>query len=307
MITRFFSTSKPIHLVIILVLTVLLFFGVRFNNLMSNLSTIEIGKSTVVCLLLIFTIVILAFFVTKNNLTLANGYKILFYFLFLSALPSTVLFNDILISNFFVLLALRRIISLRSKLRVKKKLLDAAFWIGIASLFYFWSFLFFGLILAALFLYSIESLKNWVIPFLGLITVVIITVCASLIFNDSFGNPAEYIDGLGYDFTAYNDLKYIVPCTILLSLGLWSLFFYAQSLKDKPKVFRASHILVLLTAFIALVIIVVTPNKNGGEFIFLFTPLAIIMSNYIQGVSDRWFAEAFVWILVLTPLSLLIL
>ncbi len=307
MITRFFSASKPIHLVIILSLTAILFFVVKINALDETIEISHILRIVLFCLVLLFSIVVLAFFVTKNNLTQRNSYKILFYFLLLFMLPSSMLNSKVILASFFIMLALRRIISIRTKRNVKKKIFDAAFWIGIASLFYFWSFLFFGLLLAALFLYSIESLKNWVIPLLGLITVAILTVSYSIIFTGSIGSLSAYIDGLSYDFTVFNNLKLIIPITLVFSLGFWALIYYVKSLKDQPKLFRASHLLIIYAAIIAVIIIAVANNKNGSEFIFLFGPLSVIMSNYIQIVKERWFAEVYVWLFLITPIGLLLL
>jgi hypothetical protein len=53
--------------------------------------------------------------------------------------------------------------------------------------------------------------------------------------------------------------------------------------------------------------ILVAPNKNGSEFIFMFAPLAVIMTNYIESIKEEWFAELFIWILILTPFSYLAL
>src|SRR5690606_35634366 len=89
-----------------------------------------------------FTIVLLSlflldFFASRNSLTKKNSYKLLMFGLFMAMLPETLLNSKMLLANFFVLLALRRIISLRSHKDMKKKLFDAAFWISIATLLYF--------------------------------------------------------------------------------------------------------------------------------------------------------------------------
>lgn len=70
---------------------------------------------------------------------------------------------------------------------------------------------------------------------------------------------------------------------------------------------RPSFKLIAISAIIALSIIVLAPKKNGSEFVFLFTPLAIIITNYIEVISERWFKESFLWLLVLTPLVILVL
>lgn len=307
MITRFFNTSKPIHFVIVILFTFAVFMVVRINNLQDDLSFVLILKQLGFYAVVLISIFVLDFLVSKNNLTKRNGYKILLFSLFIAILPITVQIDNVLISNLFVLLALRRIISLRSNKRVKKKLFDAAFWIAIASLFYFWAILFFILIIAALFFYSITNFKNWIIPFFGLLTVVIIISSYSIIEGNNFSKIFNYIDTTGSDFTTYNILNLIIGITILASLGLWSLFFFIGNLKGKIKRQRPSHILIITAILISVVIILIVPDKNGSEFIFMFAPLSIIMANYIESIKEKWFAEVFVWILILTPISYLTL
>tara|TARA_R110000850_G_scaffold115941_1_gene231583 strand:- start:929 stop:1129 length:201 start_codon:yes stop_codon:yes gene_type:complete len=65
--------------------------------------------------------------------------------------------------------------------------------------------------------------------------------------------------------------------------------------------------LILFAAIIALVIIIIAPEKSGAEFIFLIAPLAIIVSNYIELISEKWFREVLIWILILALLANLIL
>lgn len=307
MITRFFNTSKPIHFVIVILFTFAVFMVVRINNLQDDLSFVLILKQLGFYAVVLISIFVLDFLVSKNNLTKRNGFKILLFGLFIAILPITIQIDNVLISNLFILLALRRIISLRSNKRVKKKLFDAAFWIAIASLFYFWAILFFILIIAALFFYSITNFKNWIIPFVGLLTVVIIMSSYSIIESNNFSKIFNYIETTGSDFTTYNILNLIIGITILMSLGLWSLFFYIGNLKGKIKRQRPSHILIITAILISVVIILIVPDKNGSEFIFMFAPLSIIMTNYIESIKEQWFAEVFVWILILTPISYLAL
>ncbi len=307
MITRFFSTSKPIHFVIVILITFTVFLVTRISNLEDSLNFMLILKQLVIYAVVLTSIFVLDFLVSKNNLTKRNSYKILLFSLFIVVLPITVQIDNILISNLFILLAIRRIISLRSNKKIKKKLFDAAFWIGIASLFYFWAILFFILVFAALFFYTITNFKNWIIPFIGLLTVIIIITSYSIIENNNYSEIFNYLDATSFDFTSYNVLNLIIGVTILASLALWTLFFYIKNLKGKIKRQRPSHILIIVAILISLVIILIGSNKNGSEFIFMFAPLSIIMANYIESIKEQWFAEFFVWILILTPVSYLML
>lgn len=306
MITRFFSTSKPIHLVLVSFFVLGLFFFVRLGYYSDGISATEILKELFLYGITLLSIFVLSFFVNKNNLTKQNSFKILFFSLFLACIPETMQHGNIIISNVFILFAIRRIISLRSNINVKKKLFDAAFWIALASLFYFWAILFLILVFAALIFYSIGQVNNWIIPFVGVLTIVMIVVSYYIITENSFGDINLYIDGLSFDFSNYNHLSIIISITIILSLGIWALFFYMRKLQDKSRAYRPSFILIFIALIIGAAIVVIGPNKNGSEFIFMFAPLAIIITNYIESIKETWFAEVFVWLLVVTPIAQLV-
>lgn len=301
MITRFFSTSKPIHLVLVAIFSFLVFIFSRIQVLILDLNLSKIILNLGLFVVLLISISALAFFVSKNNLTLRNSYKILFFGLLLAIIPESIAQNHQLISNLFILLALRRLFSLRTNLRVKKKLFDAAFWITIAALFHFWSILFFALIFGSLLLFTIANLKHWIIPFTGLLSVFIIASAYFLIRDDSLLGLYEFIEPFSLDFSSYNDPSFIVRITVVISFSIWATFFYIKDLNNKPKQFRSSHILVIHTLIIAVLVALLSPLKNGSEFLFLFAPIAIIMSNFIEGVSEKWFSEIYIWLLILTP------
>lgn len=306
MITRFFSTSKPIHLVIVSFLVLVLFIVYRSGYYSQGINASQILKEVVLYSTTLLSVFVLSFFVNKNNLTKQNSFKVLFFCLFLACIPQTIQHGNIIIANVFILFAIRRIISLRSNLYIKRKLFDAAFWIALASLFYFWSILFFLLVFAALIFYSISEINNWIIPFTGILTVALIVVSYSILTENTFGDIFMYLDGLSFDFSNYNKPSLIISITIILSLGIWTLFFYIRKLQDKSRAYRPSFIMILIALIIGISIIVIASNKNAGEFIFMFAPLAIIMTNYVESIKESWFAEVFVWLMVLTPIAQLV-
>ena len=263
----------------------------------------ELGKYAVV----ISSIFVLDFLVNKNKLSKKNGYEILIYSLLLAVFPITMQIGNMLLANFFILLALRRIISLRSHLKVKKKLFDAAFWIAIASLFYFWSILFFALIIASLIFYSLSHFKNWIIPLVGLLVVIIITTSFSFVFYDDISVLSNVLDEVSLNFDNYDTKEFILALTIITILSVWALLFFMIHIKQKPKAYRSSYILVIIAFLVGLAVVLVTPNKNGSELLFLYPSITIIVSNYLETIQKRWMAELYMWLLILTPIFLLML
>lgn len=301
MIARFFSTSKPIHLVLVTLFAAVLFSVTRYSALSDSFSLKLMSIELLMFLVVFISISVFSFFVSKNHLTLRNSYKILFFVLFIALVPITLKNNNVLWANLFVLIAIRRVFSLKTNIRVKKKLFDAAFWITIAALFYFWSILFFALIFTALLLFSNVQIKNWIIPLIGFLCVVIILLSYFSITANSFEGIFDFVHPIDFDFSPYNTIDFIIGITILLSLALWATFFYIKSFTDKQKQMISSHVLVLYLTLIATIVILISPNKDGSEFIFLFAPFSIIMANFIESNSEQWFSEVFIWLLLLTP------
>lgn len=307
MISKFFSQSKPIQYVVISIVLLVVYVVTKYENLTSDFQAIQIIEEIGMFLMVLLSVFIFDFFVTRNSLTKKNTYALLIFVFCFAIFPQTILHSKILWANFFILLALRRLISLRSHKDIKKKLFDAAFWIALASLFYFWAIVFFLLIYMALLLYRISEPKNYVIPIVGVATVAVIGI-AYLMFRDIdilyfTGSIIEF----SFDFSLLNTNSFIIGTTILLSFGLWSVFFFIKNLRSQMKSYRPSLSLILIVFLLGFVILVVAPSKNGSELIFLFAPLAVIIANYLETISEQWFKESLLWILILTPIAVLTL
>lgn len=292
-------------------ITLLLFVGFILAKSVSNypeINVVFVLKQMVLFGVCVLSLFIFDFFTSKNRLTKKNSYNLLFYGLFMVLMYQTFLDTKLVFANLFILLALRRIVSLRSQKDQKKKILDATIWISLATLLYFWSILFFTVLFAALLLNAISDVKNWLIPFLGVILVAILTSSVLIIFKIDI---SDYLDsfetGRSFDFSALNVRQIIIAATIYFSYFIWALFYYLQNLKNKSKSYRPSYVVILFTAFIAIIIIIIAPEKTGAEFIFLVAPLALIVTNYIELISEKWFREILIWILILITVGSLIL
>jgi hypothetical protein len=307
MITSIFSKSKPINFIIVFFVTLLTFIVANLKQIEEPINMAFILKQMALFFVCFISILVLNFIVEKNNLTQKNNYETLLLSLFLLTISQVVSNENILYANFFVLLGLRRIISLRTQTNVKKKLFDAAFWITIASFFFFWAILFLLLIFITLLFYTNNKVRHWLIPFVGMATVLLIAVCISVILNNTFLGIFDSFKGVSYDFSSYNSPQFIIAITMLFSFGIWASIFFIKNIKHKKKALRPSFKTILITVIIAFVIIVLAPKKNGSEFLFLLAPLAIIITNYIETIQDKWFKELFLFVIIALPFVLLLL
>ncbi|MGY0391285.1 DUF6427 family protein [Bizionia sp. KMM 8389] len=307
MISKFFRKATPIHLAVISVV-LLVGFVLAKLKMRPELTLVFALKQLTVFAACLFTIFVFDFLTIKNKLTQKNSYNLLFYGLFMVLMSHVFLNTKLIFANFFILLALRRIVSLRSQKDQKKKILDATIWISLATLLYFWSILFFVVLFAALLFYAITEVKNWLIPFIGVVMVAVIVYAILIVFGI---DATQYVNNFGFgrsfDFTPLNNRSVIIAATIYFSYFIWSLFYYLLNIKNKSKSYRPSYMLVLIAAIVALVIIVIAPEKTGSEFIFLIAPLSLIVTNYVELIPEKWFREVLVWILIVAPIAGLLL
>jgi hypothetical protein len=308
MISNFFSKAKPIHFVVVSTLLMIAFILTKFFKTTLNYNILEVIKQILLFGVCIFSVFVFDFLSGKNDLTKTNSYKILFFSLFMVMMPQSFLNSKLLIANLFILFALRRIISIRTMKQINKKVFDAAFWITLATLLCFWASLFYILIFAALLLYTVADIKNWIIPFIGVLTVCVITVCLLLITNtDVIYYISNMNTDISFDFSMLNSTQIVVSSTVIFSYFVWTVFFYIINIKSKSKSYIPSYLLILLAALIAIAIIIISPQKTGAEFIFLFAPLSVIIANYMEIIPEKWFKEILIWILILVPVVNLVL
>ena len=305
MITSVFNKSKPINFILVLVFVISVFMIANFNALFNF--TESILKILSKFLLIVFLVFLLDFIVSKNNLTQRNSYAIMAFGILLALFPNILNNMNLLLANLFIVFAMRRIISLSSKKSIKKKLFDASFWIALATLFYFWAILFFAIIIVALIYYSQNDLKNIIIPFVGIATVAMFLSMYNIILYDVFIRQSNFERFASLDYTAYNSSEYILKLTVLFTSFIWTVIYYFRSLSEKNKKNIPSFYLIAWASIIAILISIISPTKNGSEFIFLLAPFSMILGNYIEAISEKWFKEVVVGALIATPIIGLIL
>ena len=305
MITSIFNKSKPINFIIVSAFIVILFIVSNLDVLFNDFN--QAIRSSLKLLVSVFLVFLLDFIISKNNLTKKNSYAIMTFGLLFGMFPEALKYSDLLFANLFVLFAFRRLISLHSNLNIKKKLFDAGFWIMLASLFYFWAILFFALVIVALIYHSKNDIKNVIIPFVGVSTVIMLLLAYNIIFNDSYIEASNFERFASVDYTAYNSKEFILKFTILFTSFVWTLIYFFRIIPDKNKKLKPSFFLVAWSSIIAVLVAIIAPAKNGSEFVFLFAPFSIIMANYIEVISERWFKEVFVSLLIITPIIALLL
>ncbi len=317
MLTSFFGKSNPINFLILGAFIVVGYLLGAISGSSIIITPFSLLNHGFFIVLSVLSMLLLDFIIRKNNLTKNNTFAILFFTCFLVMLPVIFLQHKILLANAILLLAFRRIMSLRSDKNSSKKILDASVWITVASLFYFWSLLFFIPLFIAVLQKPNTNYKQILIPFTGFVAVLMINTAYQLVVNDSLLWFLKWKGTISFDFSRYNSAAVLVPITVILAFYIWAGIYRILKLSVVPLKERPNYLLLLYLSITALFVGLAGPEKTGGEILFMLAPVAIIATNYIENFENEryvekdilefWFKEIMLWLVVVLPFVFLFL
>src|SRR5690606_30872305 len=194
MISSLFGKTKPINYIFLLVFLFGFYWIVHLFLFQRRYAPDQLVEQALILGFLMFTIFLVDFIVKRNKLSRMNTLALMYYTLLIVVFPEVLIDPNGIFCSFFLLLSVRRILSLRSLKDIKLKLFDATLWIMVASLFYEWALLYLILVFVAIYFYDARNIRNWLIPFVAVITFVLIAVAILVLRND----PYSFFDH--YDF-----------------------------------------------------------------------------------------------------------
>ena len=302
MLTNFFSNSKPFNFILI---SLLLFVGYTFHNF--QISSFENDFIWLIQLtfkfgLYIILMLIFGFIIKKNNLTQINSYALFIFVCLLLLMPNVFQNSKPILSTGFILLALRRILSFNSKKNIQKKILDASLWIGIATLFYFWSILFLLVLYAALIQLASKNFKLFLIPIIGMFVVFIICTIYFLYLDNNMYWFTDYENFTSFDFSSYKLLKNFFSLFVILLMIVISLVFKFLNFTKTPLRKKSKYWIIIFTLITGIIIVILTAQKNGIELIFTIVPISILFSNFIEALQRKWVSEVMLWLILIAPI-----
>ena len=298
MITTIFSKSRPFNYVLVTVLLILFFFLYQFRIVDWMQSMESVGKKAVLLSLLIGSLFISNFITKKNSLSKDNTYPFLFFFIFLILFPTTLGNSNLIISNFFILLALRRLISLQSLVAPKEKIFDASMWVFLAALFHFWSILFIILVFLSIALHVARDYRNWVLPYIAFFTVATLYVVFGLLYDTKLFSHLMDDAAFSFDFDYFTNKYQNIALSIYAAITVLFLFSQIVALPSKPLIHHNSYKKIIMAFFIGFFIYLVSPGKNNSILIYTFMPLAVMATSYFEGIKIKWTQEVTAIILV---------
>ena len=298
MIASVFGKTRPFNY---LTIGILLFVFFITKNVIASETNVSLGYYLQEFLLFVVVFAssfLINFIALKNELTKTNNYSLLLYFVFLLFFSSYFKNKNIIIANFFLLLALRRLISLKSMVSTKEKIFDASFWILIAALFHFWSLFYIVLVFIAIMLHVSRDYRNWVVPFIALVAVTLLFFLVNSFFDNSLLSSLLSKTYISFDFYYFENIYQRLAFALFTSLSLFAFVLQIFDIPNKALNMQSSHKTILFSFLLGIGIYIISANKNNGSLAFCFGPLAIIGANFIEKMESKWLKEIMVYALV---------
>ena len=285
MISSIFGKSKPINYIIILGF-LFLFYAALSYDLLSRMDQLEqLFLHVVVLGILLFSIMIVNFIVKRNQISGTNDFTIFYYSLLIVLFPEVLLDYNAIMSSFFLLLALRRLISLKSLKSVKLKLFDSTFWIMVGSLFYDWVLLFLLLVYIGIYIYEPKNFRNWLVPLVSLACFVILLYSFIIITgNTSFASAH-------YQFKIYSESNLINSIQGGLKMFLYTILVMIAGIVSFVKLRKlgmgkvVTMRLVAIAFVLGIVVTFFKSSESAAPIILTFLPASVLFTKYVEVIK----------------------
>lgn len=291
MITSVFKKSTLLINALIVVLLLFFFFMYQTSDLLKANSAKGFSKTATLVLVLIASLFLINFTVKKNNLTKNSSYMILFFLLFLLIFPSIFNNSNLLFANFFLLLAIRRLISLQTLKAPKEKIFDASMWIFIACLFHFWCILFIILVYISIFFHVSRDYRNWLLPFIAFFATAVIFFASALAFDKTWITHIISQTQTNFQLDYFTNNYQNIALSFFVVIALYFLLSLVFSLTNKPLILQASYKKMIFGFLIGVTVFLISPNKNNEMLVFTFMPLSVMCTTNIEYSQSKIYQE----------------
>ena len=307
MFTSLFRKSTPINYTLCLLAVAVAYFLFLDGRPYVTGFMPEWLQKIALALVLLATLVIANFISIKNGLSKNAAYTLLFYSLWLLCFPGLFEKPNLIFSNFFLVLALRRLVSLHSAKATQQKIFDASLWIFVATLYHFWSILFIGLVFVSILFHVSRDYRNWLLPFVAFLTI------GSIFMAYDFWREANLFHRLTDKVPVDMSLGYFADKTQNIAFSVYAvivLFFlvsFLVSLPGRPQQYQSSYKKIVAAFVIGVLVFLLSPFKNNELLVFTYSPLAILASADIEFTQSQMRREVSLAFTIAAALTLFVI
>lgn len=289
MISSLFGKTRPVNYILVLSVVFVFFSLAQFHPGSGFAPSAHIIWVILSLCCLLFSLYLVNFIVQRNQLTASDSYAMLLYAQF------TILFQDslrdpmVVIATLFLLLSLRRLISMKSMKDLKEKVFDGALWIFVSSLFVNWALLFLPLVWVYIYFYIPKKFNFWLIPLAAGATVGLTSWSLFYLLGDTgflfdhFTFSPEY-----YSITNLQTSSIVKTAGFLFLVVLSGVISFVKQGKSGQGRLTQLRLLVIVWAFSVLVAFL-TGDRAAEAVMFTFFASAVFLARYVESLRRAFF------------------
>lgn len=303
MISSFFGKTKPINHIVLAISLFLFYFTNAFFGLEGQKINDVLPIELLTFVVLLMGVFIINQMVRNEKITDLNSYTILFFVLLVIAFSEDLYQKNAIFTNFFLLLALWRLLSIKSIKNVKHKIFDASLLIAAASLFYDWALVFMLLVFVVINLYDRKTFKNWLVPLVGVATIFVLSFTVLKLNGslDFFGKQYQFSLGIFKKGSFFEVLNIKALIYILFVLIMAFVVFLRLRNVGGGKLLQLR---VIFLAFVLGVAITLLTPADESPMLITFFPASAFMANYFENMKKPKLQE--IVLILCIALSLLL-
>ncbi|WP_303685348.1 hypothetical protein [Nonlabens dokdonensis] len=285
MLSSFFKTSKPIHFIITFLMVFAASTYLVLSDPLMGWSYLWIPFTAVL------SVALFHFITIKNEFISSNSYGLWMYScLFITGLLFTREMN-FYIAYLFLLLSLRRVLSMHTGKQMTKKIFDASLWICIACIFYSWSIIFFSILFISIIIHAFKKLNYWAIPCIAIATVSILTFT---IDQFSYLNLwSNFLDGFNY-YINYDNIDFSSSLVVFLVFAMLCLVFSICLLMGIPNISLSARSRFSVLGFTG-ICVAIDYILNGSSLLSIIV-IAIFLTRILQYSNRKILVESVLWV-----------
>ncbi len=282
MFTSLFRKSTPLNYVLVAIAATVFFLMYQFGRLSGASPAGDWLTVSGLWAVIVGSIFITNFIAKKNSITRKSAYTVLFYLMFLVFFPSLLNNPNLLISNLFVILALRRLVSMHSLKASKEKIFDASLWIFVAALFHFWAILFIVLVFISIIFHAASDYRNWILPFIAGAAILALFALYAFVFDEAvFGH---FLARMQTDFSIdyFTDQTQNIALSAYTVVALYFSMAMIFTLTNRPLQLQSSYKQIVFSFFIGVLVFLISPVKSNDLLIYTIAPLSFMATATIE-------------------------
>jgi hypothetical protein len=316
MLTKIFGSNSIFSLVILILLTIVLWSRMLFSNIFitsyipaspfyNQLCTL-LGNMNIIAFFLcigmvIFQALLLNNILIENELLPRKTYMAAFlYVLYISSFRDIVVFHPVLIAFLLLSAALFNLMKLYDRKEGYSLVFNIAFFVSLASLFYFPAIVFILFIWACFIVYRLFSWREWFISILGLLLPYLFLGTYYFWTERLQEKIAEYEQA--FSVINFHELSPSFSAWIILGFSalmiLFSVFRILRLINEKAIRIRKQLAIILWLFVISYLAMTLSPHYRIFGFLSLVAPLSVLVSVYIASVRKELRSEIILWLLL---------